>query len=104
MPKQITTEELLDVIGDDLFHQCMDKFKGRQYYFKKKTNPLHFKNQDEKKEFIYNASIKSGLNFNQIGDKLDLSADHVRRLFYEVVEQKKSVSGSSGNSELSSES
>ena len=68
MSKAITEKELCSVIGDELFQKCSDKFSGRQYYFKKKPNPLNFNSQQEKEDFIYNACIKSGLDFDAIAD------------------------------------
>ncbi len=86
MPKQITAEELCSVIGDDLFQKCMDKFKGRQFYFNKKANP--FKDITQRNEFIYNACINSGCKYETIADRLDLTPDTVRRIYYNMIKTK----------------
>lgn len=90
MSKAITEKELCSVIGEELFQKCLEKFSGRQYYFKKKPNPLNFKNQQEKEDFIYNACIKSGASFNDVADKVQLTPERVKRIFYQKLKEGKS--------------
>lgn len=90
MSKAITEQELCSVIGEELFQKCSDKFSGRQYYFKKKPNPLNFNSQQEKENFIYNACIKSGASFDDVADKVQLSPERVKRIFYQKLKEGKS--------------
>lgn len=88
MAKAITDIELTAVIGEELFKKCLEKFYGRQYYFKKKSNPLQFKNQREKEEFIHDAFL-NGLSFEEIGVKLQITPEYARKVFYKQLHQKK---------------
>ena len=88
MPKQITSEEFRSVIGDDLFQKCIEKFRGRQFYFGKKSNLLNFKNNEQRNEFIYNACINSGCSYETVADRLNLSTDYVRRICYDMIKVK----------------
>lgn len=89
MSKAITEQELCSVIGEELFQKCSDKFSGRQYYFKKKPNPLKFNNQQEKEEFIYNACIKSGVSLTDVADKVQLTPERVKKIFYKKLKEGK---------------
>lgn len=86
MPKQITSEELCSVIGQDLFQKCLEKFRGRQFYFHKKSSA--FSDNTKRNEFIFNACTKSGCDFNKVAEIVHLSPEYVQKIFYREIRNR----------------
>lgn len=86
MPKQITSEELCSVIGEELLQKCLEQFKGKQFYFHKKSNT--FSDNNERNEFIFNACTKSGCNIEKVAEMVHLSPEYVQKIYYQEIKNR----------------
>lgn len=80
MPKSVSINEMIDVIGEDAVQKLIDNFAGRTCYFNKKQNIIEFPDQESKERFARNAFYSGSLSLSEISVQMGLSVDHVRKL------------------------
>lgn len=85
MPKKVSLNELKEKMGDDIVKKLYDEFAGRMIYVPKKGIDM---TQEEKEKYILNLYYDSGVNYQDIAKRVNLSVDRVKKIVCEKYNQK----------------
>lgn len=84
MPKKVSLNELKKKMGDEIVKKLYDEFAGRMIYVPKKGIDM---TQEEKEKYMLNL-FYSGVNYQEIAKRVDLSVDRVKKIICEKYNQK----------------
>lgn len=84
MPEKVSLNELKKKMGDEIVKKLYDEFAGRIIYVPKKGIDM---TQKEKEKHILNL-FYSGVNYQEIAKRIDLSVDRVKKIICEKYNQK----------------
>lgn len=84
MPEKVSLNELKKKMGDEIVKRLYDEFAGRIIYVPKKGIDM---TQKEKEKHILNL-FYSGVNYQEIAKRVDLSVDRVKKIICEKYNQK----------------
>lgn len=84
MPEKVSLNELKKKMGDEIVKKLYDEFAGRMIYVPKKGIDM---TQKEKEKHILNL-FYSGVNYQEIAKRVDLSVDRVKKIICEKYNQK----------------
>lgn len=85
MPKKVSLNELKEKMGDDFVKKLYDEFAGKMIYVPKKGIDM---TQEEKEKYILNLYYDSGVNYQDIAKRVNLSVDRVKKIVCEKYKQK----------------
>lgn len=84
MPEKVSLNELKKKMGDEIVKKLYDEFAGRMIYVPKKGIDM---TQEEKEKYMLNL-FYSGVNYQDIAKRVDLSVDRVKKIICEKYNQK----------------
>lgn len=84
MPEKVSLNELKKKMGDEIVKKLYDEFAGRMIYVPKKGIDM---TQEEKEKHMLNL-FYSGVNYQDIAKRVDLSVDRVKKIICEKYNQK----------------
>lgn len=84
MPEKVSLNELKKKMGDEIVKKLYDEFAGRMIYVPKKGIDM---TQKEKEKYMLNL-FYSGVNYQDIAKRVDLSVDRVKKIICEKYNQK----------------
>lgn len=84
MPEKVSLNELKKKMGDEIVKKLYDEFAGRMIYVPKKGIDM---TQEEKEKYMLNL-FYSGVNYQEIAKRVDLSVDRVKKIICEKYNQK----------------
>ena len=84
MPEKVSLNELKKKMGDEIVKKLYDEFAGRIIYVPKKGIDM---TQEEKEKYILNL-FYSGVDYQEIAKRIDLSVDRVKKIICEKYNQK----------------
>lgn len=84
MPEKVSLNELKKKMGNEIVKKLYDEFAGRMIYVPKKGIDM---TQKEKEKHILNL-FYSGVNYQEIAKRVDLSVDRVKKIICEKYNQK----------------
>lgn len=84
MPEKVSLNELKKKMGDEIVKKLYDEFAGRMIYVPKKGIDM---TQKEKEKHMLNL-FYSGVNYQDIAKRVDLSVDRVKKIICEKYNQK----------------
>ncbi len=84
MPEKVSLNELKKKMGDEIVKKLYDEFAGRMIYVPKKGIDM---TQEEKEKYILNL-FYSGVDYQEIAKRIDLSVDRVKKIICEKYNQK----------------
>lgn len=84
MPEKVSLNELKKKMGDEIVKKLYAEFAGRIIYVPKKGVDM---TQKEKEKHILNL-FYSGVNYQEIAKRVDLSVDRVKKIICEKYNQK----------------
>lgn len=85
MPEKVSLSELKKKMGDEIVKKLYDEFAGRMIYVPKKGIDM---TQEEKEKYILNLYYDSGVNYQDIAKRVNLSVDRVKKIICEKYNQK----------------
>lgn len=84
MPEKVSLNELKKKMGDEIVKKLYDEFAGRMIYVPKKGIDM---TQKEKEKYMLKL-FYSGVNYQDIAKRVDLSVDRVKKIICEKYNQK----------------
>lgn len=84
MPEKVSLNELKKKMGDEIVKKLYDEFAGRMIYVPKKGIDM---TQEEKEKYMLNL-FYSGVDYQEIAKRVDLSVDRVKKIICEKYNQK----------------
>lgn len=84
MPEKVSLNELKKKMGDEIVKKLYAEFAGRIIYVPKKGVDM---TQKEKEKHILNL-FYSGVNYQEIAKRVDLSVDRVKKIICKKYNQK----------------
>lgn len=84
MPEKVSLNELKKKMGDEIVKKLYDEFAGRMIYVPKKGIDM---TQEEKEKYMLNL-FYSGVNYQEIAKRVDLSVDRVKKIICKKYNQK----------------